>query len=348
MKQPTQKKNPRIKPAKSARPAKAVKHDVHSRRFRRSRARWIIAGSLAIILGIVLISFVSFRPFRDEVDELYYAVYAKYFINPTLDNIATRYKNVAYCGTSNRYQKLDVYSPKQPGGPFPAVIYIHGGGWAVGDKVNNNVKLYGTDMVRSGLALVSINYRLAPASHFPIQNQDAACALSYIQHHASDYNIDPNNIGLWGDSAGGQLVAMTALDPKVKATHTVKAVVEFYGTSDLWAQITHKVNGVPKPDKRSIAYIGSATNKPLADKASPVNANLADAPPFLLFHGTNDQVVPFAQSVAFEKKLQAAGDEATLRSVQNANHNFTAASRPTSNNIKDEMIQFFKQKMPRP
>jgi acetyl esterase/lipase len=321
-----------------------VQHARHARHFRKWRVVWVIFAAIAALLGLALLAFITIKPFREEVDDWYYEAYAAYSINPTLDNISTKHKNVAYCGTSSRYQKFDVYTPKWTD-KVPAVVYIHGGGWSVGDKANNNITVYGASIVRSGMAVVSLNYRLAPTYKYPIQNRDVACALNYLHAHAADFGIDPGRIGLWGDSAGGQLAAMEALDPQSKQARSVKAVVEFYGTADIWAQISHKVNGVAKPDKRAVAYIGSTKNKVVADKASPINANLSGAPPFLLFHGTNDQVVPYAQSVEFVKRLQAAGVDAELRPVQHANHNFSSLSQPSASVIKTEMVQFFKSKL---
>ncbi len=307
----------------------------------------MIAAGVALLLGLGLLAFVTIKPFREEVDELYYTLYSEYLIDPTLDSLSTKYKNIAYCNSTSRFQKFDVYTPKRANKPVPAVVYIHGGGWAVGDKVNNNVNIYGTDILANDMALVSINYRLAPTYKYPTQNSDALCALNYLQLHAADFNIDPGSLGIWGDSAGGQLAAMTALSPQSKRSQTIKAVVEFYGTADLWGQINRKVNGVSKPDKRVIAYLGSSTNKTLANQASPVFANLAGAPPFLLFHGTNDTTVPFDQSLAFSQKLNDSGDEVTLRPVQHANHNFSAVSQPTAKQISNEMVQFFKSKLSR-
>ena len=93
-----------------------------------------------------------------------------------------------------------------------------------------------------------------------------------------------------------------------------------------------------------MAYIGGR-NKQLAMKASPLNANLSGAPPFLLIHGTNDTVVPYNQSVAFESKLKAAGVDVTLQTVKHANHNFSAESRPNSTIISAQMVDFFEKQL---
>ncbi len=320
-----------------------------TRHFRKWRVVWTALAIFTAGLGICLVAFIAIKPFREEIDELYYTVYANYFVDPTLNNLSTQQRNVPYCGTASPYQKLDVYTPrrmsKYSGRLVPAVVYIHGGGWSYGNKVNGNITHYGTDIVRNGMALVSVNYRLAPDYIYPTQNNDVACAIGYLHRHAADFNIDPTRIGLWGDSAGGQLAALAAVDPEVKQAMPVKAVVEFYGTADIWGQITRKVDGASKPDKRAIAYLGTATNKKLADSVSPVNADLRGAPPFLLFHGIDDRIVPYWQSVLFTQRLQTAGVDVALRRVQNANHNFSSLSQPTDRQINAEMVDFFKAKL---
>ena len=312
---------------------------VKRRHYAKWRLAWLVGGGLMAILGIVLVLFVTDNEIREKVDDLYYSFYAARYINPTLDQMTNKHKNIAYCGTDSRYQKLDIYTPKHAGGPTPVVIYIHGGGWAVGDKTSTKLADFGTGIIRGRMALASVNYRLAPTNKYPTQNQDVACAVNYIKQHAGEYGINGSQIGLWGDSAGGQLAAMTALDPQFKGS--IKAVAEFYGTADIWAQINRK----PKPDRRAIAYIGSSTNRLLAEQASPAYADLTDAPPFLLFHGTDDQIVPYSQSVLFAQHLQAADVPVTLRTVEHANHNFSANSRPTAHDIKIEMATFFKVRL---
>jgi acetyl esterase/lipase len=331
---------------KLPKPTKRAEHTTHgdySVKQRLVQIAWIVAGSLFVLVGVGLILFVVSKPFRAEVDELYYKAYAAIYIDPPLEVLTTKQANIPYCGTTSRFQKLDVYMPRgaDKNHPIPAVMYIHGGGWAVGDKASPLLSSYGVAIARRGMALVSTNYRLAPQSVYPSQNQDVACALNYLRNNSDDLGIDPNNIGLWGDSAGGQLAALTAMDPRYRSA--VGAVVEFYGTSDLWAQITRK----PTKDKRAITYIGSSTNQALADKASPLKADAAGAPPFLLFHGTNDKIVAYDQSVALQKKLFGAGVDATLRTVTNANHHFSEQSQPSSKVIKTEMAEFFKQKLVR-
>jgi len=296
---------------------------------------------VAVIAGIVAVLFLAFlfvKPFREALDNLYYELYSAFYVEPAVDDVASVRRNVAYCDTTSRFQKLDVYIPYNSTGPVPAVVYIHGGGWSVGDKIGARIRTQGAEILRNKMALVSINYRLAPQATYPAQNQDVACAIDYLRENGQNLGIDTENIGLWGDSAGGQLAAMAALDPQFKPF--IKGVVEFYGTGDVWAQISHK----PKADKWAVAYIGSANDKAKAMRASAVNANMIGAPPFLLFHGTDDHVVPYNQSVTFQERLQAAGVDATLRTVKHANHNFDARSRPTDEQIMSELIAFFEQR----
>lgn len=308
-----------------------------SKRSAKYRKLTITAAVAAAVCLAMLAAFLFVKPFREALDNLYYELYSAFYVEPAVDDVASVRRNVAYCDTSSRFQKLDVYIPYNSTGPVPAVVYIHGGGWSVGDKIGARIRTQGVEILRNKMALVSINYRLAPQATYPAQNQDVACALDYIRENGQNLGIDSENIGLWGDSAGGQLAAMAALDPQFKPF--IKGVVEFYGTGDVWAQISHK----PKADKWAVAYIGTANDKAKAMQASPVNANLVGAPPFLLFHGTDDHVVPYNQSVTFQQRLQAAGVDATLQTVKHANHNFDKDSRPTEDQIMSDLIAFFQK-----
>ncbi|MEP7205189.1 MAG: alpha/beta hydrolase [Candidatus Saccharibacteria bacterium] len=289
-----------------------------------------------VVLGAIIVG-SSYAPFREEVNEIYNSIYLQIFVYPTMDTVADKTVNIAYCHTTSRLQKLDVYTPKRAEKPVPVVLQIHGGGWTGGDKANAIVNDYGSEIVKNGMALVSVNYRLAPAYTYPAQNQDIDCALSYLILHAGRLNINMAKIGLLGDSAGGQLAAMTAFDSPNKKH--VKAVVEYYGTSDLWAQITRK----PNKDRNAIAYIGSANNQALAKKASPLYADQVGAPPFLLFHGTDDRIVRYSQSVSFAQKLKQAGVDVTLRTIEQAGHDFSSKSTSVKNSIKAETVSFFKK-----
>ena len=294
-----------------------------------------VGTTVAVLVICGLFAYRLSQPFREEVDDLYYSTYANVVVDPVMTTIADRITNVAYCGTTNLQQMLDVYTPKQNESAQPTVIYIHGGGWSSGNKANSLVTDYGAEIVKGGLSFVSINYRLAPAYRYPAQNQDVNCAIRYLVQHAASLHINMDKVGLFGDSAGAELAAMTALTSPDKAR--IKAVVELYGPSDIWAQITRK----PRADQWAINYIGNANNQALAQEASPLYANLAGAPPFLLFHGINDQTVHYDQSVNFSHMLQRAGVHVTLVPVTNANHSFGASSMPNRNAIESQTVQFF-------
>lgn len=294
---------------------------------------YLVVG-FAIVVGVL---YGLSQSFREEVNEAATVIYVHFVLNPTMGMVADKTANVPYCGAENRLQKLDVYTPSYMDGPTPVVLYIHGGSWSNGSKVNHYVADFGAEIVRSGMSFVSVNYRLAPASKYPAQNDDITCALGYLQSHAHRLNIDTSRIALMGDSAGGQLAAMAAFtSPRAQS---VKAVVEFYGPSDIWAQITR----TPRADKGAINYIGSRDNRTLADRASPLRTVAARRPAFLLFHGVNDRIVHYDQSTNFANKLRQANVEVTLVPVQNANHHFDDRSQPTARDIKQQTVTFLKQ-----
>ncbi|MGW7433459.1 alpha/beta hydrolase fold domain-containing protein [Streptomyces sp. NPDC054861] len=257
-----------------------------------------------------------------------------------------RFDGVTYATTPGyRPRLLDVLVPAGEG-PFPAVVWIHGGGWLDGDRryppPTVPADLLRGSVLSAGLALVSVDYRHSLEAPFPAQLHDVKAAIRYVRRFADAFGIDPDRMAVWGESAGGHLAALAGLvgpgSPDAEALEGahgvgsgdtgVRAIVDWYGVSDLVALAGHPLPGLPPgtdfPDPYDALLGGTEAERPaLARAASPVTyADGPTPPPFLLVHGTRDGLVPFSQSEALAKALTAAGGEATLRPVDGADHIF--------------------------
>ena len=114
-------------------------------------------------------------------------------------------------------------------GPFPAAIIVHGGGWVRGDRRTDVTPLF-KPLEDAGIAWFSIDYRLqADPLRFGVAVNDVEAAVRFVKDHAQEYRVDPERVALIGESAGGQLAAMAALNGRV----SVKAVVAMYAPTDL-------------------------------------------------------------------------------------------------------------------
>lgn len=276
-----------------------------------------------------------------------------------------RFDGVTYATTPGyRPRLLDVRLPAGEG-PFPAVVWIHGGGWLDGDRrypppTVPAALLHGS-VLAAGLALVSIDYRHSLEAPFPAQLHDVKAAIRYVRHFAGDLGIDPDRIAVWGESAGGHLAALAGLvgpgsadADALEGAHgvgagdtDVLAVVDWYGVSDLVALAGHPMPamaamppGVEFPDPYEALLGGSEEERPaLARAASPVTyAADSTPPPFLLIHGTRDGLVPFSQSEALAEALVSAGGEVVLRPVDGADHIFLGS--PDIQGIVAESVEF--------
>lgn len=267
-------------------------------------------------------------------------VYTTAILDPQMAKIAKLNKNVPYCNSTNPQQRLDLYTPKNATAtPYPLVVYIHGGGWHGGDKTGSLLGYYAPSLVKQGIAVAAVNYRLAPHAIYPTQNEDVACALSFLHDNAARYHLDPARLALFGDSAGGELVtyAAVASQYQIEPWHNaLKGVVDFYGIADLtaFAPGGHL-------DKITHAYLGSGYTQNLK-AASPLNYRPAQTPPFLIVHGTNDRDVPIAQSQALANHLMVSGT-VTLVPVANSGHGFTFRSQPSADQIRTRVVAFIHQ-----
>ena len=151
-------------------------------------------------------------------------------IMSTLGLTAEIRTDIEYSRAGGMSLRLDASIP-EGNGPFPAAIIVHGGGWVRGDKKIDVAPLF-KPLSDAGIAWFSINYRLAnDPLLFGLAINDVEAAIRFVKENAAEYRIDPDRIALIGESAGGQLAAMAALNNAPGTS--VKAVVGLYAPTDL-------------------------------------------------------------------------------------------------------------------
>lgn len=259
-------------------------------------------------------------------------------------------RDVTYCTGGGTSLKMDVYYPQGGSGLTPAVLYVHGGGWSSGSKTAGAGAETISALVAKGFLVAAVDYRLAPQNKWPAQIEDVKCAVRYLRANAAKYSIDPNNIGAYGGSAGGHLVAMLGVtdgDEGFEGTggwagvsSRVQAVVDMFGPTDLTVQFEGANQG-------TITNVFGAQTRPseILTNASPVTWVSADDPAFLILHGEKDTLVPLAQSQKLHDRLTAAGVDATLMVVKNAGHSFRqegGAISPSRAEISNMIVAFFE------
>ncbi len=188
----------------------------------------------------------------------------------------------------------------------PAMVLVHGGGWTTGDRHHHADTAAG--LAALGWVGVTIDYRLAPAATHPAAEQDVRSALAHVHDHAADLGIDPDRVVLAGDSAGGHLAALVALQDD---RPPVAAWVSWSGVHAL-EQLPARLAGTQRAwlVDHVAAYLGcdpaAAACAATARDASPVTHASADDPPGLLAHST-DELVPLDDARQLRDALDEVG-----------------------------------------
>ena len=237
--------------------------------------------------------------------------------------------NVPYNNDADPRHLLDLYLPAKPNGKIPLVIFVHGGGWISNDKYADMGYMKKTiaEIVSSGFALASIDYRLATQAVFPALIQDCNRAASFLYDNANKYGLDRTRFAVMGFSAGGHLVSLMGLAknnsvdaffmPKTTKAFSFKAVVDFYGPSELTSL---KSSEDPKAPEAVLIGAAPLARPDLAKAASPVTYVDKNDPPFLILHGEKDNIVPNQQSKLLHAWLDVVGVPNELIIVKDAPH----------------------------
>jgi len=248
---------------------------------------------------------------------------AVFMLTTTSAGVAAEYEIVSKPGivyAEHDGTKLigDFYLPKGRA-KAPVLVGVHGGGWQIGDR--SFYRYWGQFLARNGYAVFAIEYRLAKAGVFPAAVYDTKAAVQFVRAKAGEFDLDPDRIGLIGDSAGAHLSALVALagdqfnsayrdDANAAVAANVNAVVGFYGVYDLLAQWNHDLVARPRdPIVEKFLGASATQNRRIFFEASPISYATVDRNKirFLLIHGTNDDIVDAeSQSGAFLTALAQA------------------------------------------
>jgi acetyl esterase/lipase len=223
---------------------------------------------------------------------------------------------------------MDLYMPNETKGPFPVVLAIHGGAFLFGDKGDGQQNA-ALNLVKHGYAVAAINYRLADEAQFPAGIHDVKAAIRFVKANAEKYNLDPNKIILWGDSAGAYLAVIAGvtggsadLDDlslgNGNQNSKVQVVIDWFGPVEFNSMDDDfRASGKGKPDhsdknspeSKFLGVAVSAADASILNKANPLHyiANgPADIqlPAFYIQHGDVDNTVPTEQSLKLFKALK--------------------------------------------
>jgi acetyl esterase/lipase len=245
-------------------------------------------------------------------------------------------RNVIYGMYSGLALLMDVHRPPRPNGY--GIVFVAGSGWQAPMTYgatpikDSQIGLWGPALVAAGYTVFSVNHRAAPRFHYPGAVHDVQRAVRFIRHRAMHYGIRPDRIGGLGGSSGGHLIALVAArgeegdpqDPDAvnREPATLQAIVLRAAPLDLpklmevpaaTALVTSFLE-VPHGDTAQPSY------KAVWAQASPLSHVSAKTPPALLIHGDADDLIPYAQSVGFERELKAKGVPVELITVPGGRH----------------------------
>lgn len=286
--------------------------------------------------------------------------------NPTLAGLASLTRNVAY-KTGADDLVMDIIAPQSTGDDdnrrYPTVVFVQGSAWTTPHRDYEIPQL--SALAHEGFVVATVNHRDAssdPHDVFPAYLEDVKAAIRYLRANARQWHVDPDRLGIWGTSSGGNtslLVGLTADDPRYEdgtnadESDAVKYVVSCFPPTDM-LEAVDAFDDETNPFR--LYYFGPFAAVVGATHETGINAEVrqraADMspylqvrdgrqyPPMLLLHGTADTVVPYHQSVKMRDRLVEHDVDAQLVLVDGAEHEYDFWSQQ----VFDVIFDFIRER----
>ena len=273
--------------------------------------------------------------------------------------------DIDYVGDRHIGHRLDIHLPKKQAEKFPIVVCIYGSAWfsnnSKGAAFSDGI---GQVLLKNGYAVVTINHRSSKDAIFPAQIQDVKAAIRFVRANADKFSLDASFVGITGWSSGGHLAAFAGTTSTVKSfeldgvkidlegnlgafTKTsshVDAVVDWFGPTDFLIMDTCGSSFSHDDEKSPESSLvgGAIQSKKLECKfADPATYAKKDNPPFLIFHGDKDPLVPHCQSEHLQEKLKTAEAVSELHIIEGGKH---GPGVMIAKNY-EKMLSFFKNRI---
>ena len=255
-------------------------------------------------------------------------------LNVECDNRDMNYiPDIEYIQRGDIRLYIELLLPDDVTDKTPLIMYVKGSAF-FWQNVKSAIPSLGL-LINRGFAVAAVQYRGSEASPFPAQMLDTKAAVRFMKLNARKYGLNPDNVYLMGDSSGGHTALMAGLtagggeyeeDIYNEASSEVKGIIDLYGPTDIT-----KMNDEPsiqnhiEPDSPEGCLIGRLNvleNRNISEKTIVMNyiEKEREIPPVLIFHGTNDELVPFGQSCMLYDKLIECDKDATFYAVEGAHH----------------------------
>ena len=246
------------------------------------------------------------------------------------------HNDVAYATHGGEELKLDLAVP--PGkGPFPLVVFIHGGAWKGGNRQGYHGDAL--KLVNEGFVAATVSYRFTPKFPWPAQRDDVQAAVRFLRANAAKYRIDASRVGAVGHSAGGHLSLMLGTLPRTERGTSdagVDAVVNFFGPTDMTTDVFNDevdrifddLCGGPRSSKADV----------YRDVSPVTHISRGDAP-VLTFHGPKDELIPLSQAHLLHKALDAAHVPNRFDVIEGYGHGWGGE---TAERTRAAMTEWFK------
>lgn len=308
---------------------------------------------LVLLIAIICISVVFHKRIL-----LIYGIASKYIsLEKEIDKIDKNfniepieqidYKDITYKNTNGVPLTLDIYSPiKNIYKKSPVILYVHGGSWVYGDKSLPTALTPVLDTFREqGYTIISTSYELMrDKENFSKQVSDIKDTIRWINKNAEKYNLDTDEIGLFGISSGAHLSMMAAYtsnsdfidsDELKNYPCNVKYLIDFAGPTDLGLIDTTNLNF----DLTKI-FNSVSDKESTIQKFNPINYVNPSIPETLIIHSKSDNLVPFESSEELSEKCAEVKAQSKLIALNSSSHDLSEISTDDIINISKGLLFF--------